>query len=482
MKFPSAGFSWTRRSVVVVAAALVCALALSGWVMLSSSTPPADASPPRTIVSLTFDDANDNQQIAVDLLNEHDLPGTFYVPSGYIDKPGQLTEKQLKQMAEDGHEIGGHTATHANLTEIPAGEAAQEICSDRQKLADLGFEPRSLAYPFAASNETVRALAKECGYSSARGLGGLDMSDEGDVPSAESIPPPDPFLIRALPQVETDWTLDDLKNAVIRAEETGGWVTLTFHRVCESGCEISVTPEDFEAFLTWLEPRTKYGTVVRTVGDVIDEEPRPVVPEPAEGALQPGKNGVVNNSYEELDPDGTPRCWMRGGFGTNASQFSTTEAARSGTVAGQVTLSGHTDGDAKWLPSFDRGDCSTTVTPGRQYSLRGWYTSDTKTQFAIYLRDQDGAWHYWTSSPWFAATDEYTQAVWTTPKIPKDMTGLSFGLNLFSDGVLTTDDLEIYDSIGAPGLGAPAQDAGVGGETPKVSPKVEPQGEPAVRE
>ena len=61
----------------------------------------------------------------------------------------------------------------------------------------------------------------------------------------------------------------------------------------------------------------------------------------------------------------------------------------------------------RWLPRFDLGDCSPTVAAGHAYSLRSWYRSSGVTQFAVYLRDAGGTWHYWTSSPWFAAAPAF---------------------------------------------------------------------------
>ena len=76
----------------------------------------------------------------------------------------------------------------------------------------------------------------------------------------------------------------------------------------------------------------------------------------------------------------------------------------------------------------------------------------TVTQFAVYYRNSAGTWVYWTSSPWFAAAGSYTQAAFTTPALPAGATAISFGLNLFRNGTLVTDDYAMYDTIGAPSL------------------------------
>ena len=121
-----------------------------------------------------------------------------------------------------------------------------------------------------------------------------------------------------------------------------------------------------------------------------------------------------------------------------------------------MAVANYVSGDAKLLPTFDLGGCSPSVTAGRTYSLRAWYKSDTVTQFAVYTRSGVGTWSYWTSSPYFAASSTYTQAVWTAPAIPSGVTGLSFGLNQFNNGLLTTDFYSFYDTEGAPDPAAAA--------------------------
>ncbi|TSD57510.1 polysaccharide deacetylase family protein [Aeromicrobium piscarium] len=466
-----------RRTPTQLAALVLAGLTAIATAWLTTpAMEPADAAP-RTIVSLTFDDGNANQQAAVDLLDKYGMKGTFYIPSGYLGAPGYFTMDQVTAIAAKGHEIGGHTVSHPDLTTLSAAEATRQVCYDRVRLSEAGLSVRSFAYPFAAVNDIAKQAVVDCGYNSARGLGDLDMKRGKNKINAESVPPPDPFELRAPPQVETSWKLADLKGLVTRAERTGGWVPITFHNVCASGCEISVTPKVFEQFLKWLKPRAAQGTVVQTVGDTVGGDAKPTVPGPPIDPVPSDGNGVVNGGAEEIGADGTPRCWMRGGYGANTAELSTVDAAHTGTKAARVTVSGYTDGDAKWLQAFDLGECAPGVTPGHTYSLRSWYTSDAVTQFAVYLRDAGGGWHYWTSSPWFAASATYAQAVWTTPEIPEGMSGISFGLNMFANGTITTDDVEIYDTQDAPPPGKAATEASGLQEAPAVSAQVEPQGD-----
>ncbi|MBN9212627.1 MAG: hypothetical protein BGO45_08140 [Microbacterium sp. 71-36] len=440
-----------RRLRLAVAALALAALPVAGLVAVAPS--PAQAAT-RTVVSLTFDDANADQLSALPALKANGMKATFYVPSGFIGAAGHMTRADLTSLASAGHEIGGHTVNHPDLAQVSVDEAKRQICTDRKNLTSWGFTVRSFAYPFASSTLDVEKAAAACGYNSARLLGDI-RSRFGcpDCAYAESTKPADPFALKALDQVDATWTLDDLKAGVTNAEKNGGgWVQYTFHDICADACsDLAITPTMFSQFLSWLKTRQAAGTVVKTIGSVIGGTTKPLVDGPSVPAPTGSTNGIVNPSMEQ----GAPDCWMRGGWGTNNPTFETGSPAHTGAISSGITMTGYGDGDAKLLPQFDLGQCAPTVTPGRTYTLREWYLASGVTQFAVYLRSTSGSWSYWTSSPWYASAADWTEADWTTPAIPDGYNGISFALTIFGNGTLRTDDLALYDSAGAPAL-APA--------------------------
>ena len=264
--------------------------------------------------------------------------------------------------------------------------------------------------------------------------------------------------------MDSTWTLATLKAEVTNAvAHRGGWVILTFHHICTTPgtatcpADLSTTPAIFTAFASWLAGYAKTvgnNTTVKT----IDQEVRaylgtqyPAYQAPAAIAPPPpapvGTNALTNSSLETLDTGtGYPSCFQSGGWGTNTVAWSrVTGAAHTGTAAEQLTVTGYSSGDAKLLPTLDLGTCSPTVVPGKTYTLGTWYQSTGTTQFSLYYRDATGAWYYWTSSPWFAAATAWTQATFTTPAVPANAVGMSFGLGLISNGTLTTDDYSLVD-------------------------------------
>lgn len=410
----------------------------------------------KTTVSLTFDDGASSQLAALPIMNAYRFKGTFYINSGFTDGEGFMTRDDLNRLSSKGHEIGGHTVSHPDLQSASFDEVKREVCTDRNTLLSWGFNVRSFAYPFASFNADTEKAVQECGYNSARGLGDIKSRfgcDDCDY--AETTPPENAYATRALTQVDSTWTLADFQRSVLNAEKKGGWVQFTFHEVCTSktDCgELGVQLSTFTDFMTWLKVRTIFtNTYVKPVGDVVGGKTAAAQTAPLAPAAGPGVNGIQNAGFETLDPTtGQPSCWLQGGWGDNESNHWVGEAPRTGEVAATVELSNYASGDAKYVQQLDQGQCSPTVVPGQTYSLRSWYTSTAVTQYAVYLRSDAGTWSYWTSSPWFAASDEYVEAEWATPEIPEGYNGISFGLSMFNDGRITVDDVSMYNSIGAP--------------------------------
>ena len=454
-----------RRWPALVAAlvAVLTVLAVTAVAVPGTSSAAAAATP--TVVTLTFDDSNADQLPAEQTMKTNQLVGTFYTVDEWVDQPGYLTRANLATVAADGNEIAGHTVTHQDLIQIAPAEAQRQICDDRATLASWGYQPVDFAYPFSDANAAVEAYAQGCGYHTSRGLGDVvsPASCTGCV-YAETTPPPDPNYLRAPDEVDSTWTLANLEAEVTNAvAHGGGWVILTFHHICTTPgtatcpADLATTPAIFNAFASWLAGYAKTAgnnTTVKT----IDQEVRsylgtnyPAYQTPAAIAAPPpapvGTNALTNPSLETLDANtGFPSCYQSGGWGTNTVAWSrATGAAHTGTAAEQLTVTGYSSGDAKLLPTLDLGTCSPTVLPGKTYNLSTWYQSTGTTQFSLYYRDATGAWYYWTSSPWFATATAWTQATFTTPPVPANAVGMTFGLALISNGTLTTDDYSLVD-------------------------------------
>jgi peptidoglycan-N-acetylglucosamine deacetylase len=113
----------------------------------------SSAIPPRT-VALTFDDGPDPtwtpQILAV--LARHRVPGTFFVVGSLAARHPEL----LRQIRASGSEIGIHTFTHVDLTEVPRWRLERELGETQLAIAGATGETTYLVRPPFSS--TVDAI------------------------------------------------------------------------------------------------------------------------------------------------------------------------------------------------------------------------------------------------------------------------------------------------------------------------------------
>jgi len=255
--------------------------------------------PQQTVVSLTFDDAWSDQYVAPSMLASHGMHGTFYVNSANIGSSVSfLGWSQLQSFQSAGNEIAGHTLNHVDLTTVSSAEAQRQVCQDRRALMSEGLTVTDFAYPYGATNSSVGSIVQGCGYNSGRRSWGLCSPAQTGCPAAETIPPQSLWAIRTQSSIRSWTTVQDLENAVINAEATGGWVTFVFHHICDGCDSYAITQSNLQAFLDWLEPRSANGTSVKTVQEVIGGpvQPAPVVADQTPPASSIACNGATCSS------------------------------------------------------------------------------------------------------------------------------------------------------------------------------------------
>lgn len=126
-------------------------------------------------VVITFDDGFRNVlDHALPALERHRFPATIFVVSDYCGRgnnwPSQspgIPSLPLTSWAELAGlpaliSVGAHTATHSNLTLLPASECEREMSECQTRIEQsLGRPVRWLAYPYGASSPEVRSLARQ---------------------------------------------------------------------------------------------------------------------------------------------------------------------------------------------------------------------------------------------------------------------------------------------------------------------------------
>jgi peptidoglycan/xylan/chitin deacetylase (PgdA/CDA1 family) len=212
-----------------------------------------------TVVSLSFDgDFGSNYALGYQqAVQPHGAKATFFVQSGAIGTGSNMTWAQLSTMAGAGQDIGGKTVNATNLTTDPNPTA--QVCNDRTALLSHGLTPVAFAYPGGATNTSVKAVVKNCGYGNARTAGGA--SPTGPV-YADTLPPADWMATRAYaPSAVTLANMQSLVSGAVA--HNGGWVQIVIGRVCSQALDPNnyatcsaasghIELADLNAFLDWV--------------------------------------------------------------------------------------------------------------------------------------------------------------------------------------------------------------------------------------
>jgi peptidoglycan/xylan/chitin deacetylase (PgdA/CDA1 family) len=127
--------------------------------------------PSRPVV-ITFDDGNlDVYQNAFPILHEMGFVATTYIIANNLQAPSFVDVTQLRELANDGWEIGCHSMSHVDLT-IDHSKAYDEILKPRLVLQKATGEPiNTFAYPYGKIDEFVANKVSQYGYTAGIGLG-----------------------------------------------------------------------------------------------------------------------------------------------------------------------------------------------------------------------------------------------------------------------------------------------------------------------
>lgn len=432
--------------ILALGAALLCA---RQWQPSAyAETDPAPARSPVT-VSLTYDDGTADQAEAAEIMARYGVHGTFYLNSSLLGASGRLSVSQARALQSAGNEIGGHSVTHADLPTLSEDEQARQICGDRSTLLEQGFQVSSFAYPYGDDSPATQRIVDECGYNSARVVGGLSSPGScHGCPTAERIPPKHRYSIATPDSVKPSTSLEDMQNYVLQAEENGGgWVPIVMHRVCNSCDPYAVDPTELDRFLAWLASREPDGTVVKTVGEVIGGPLRAAVPAPPPQPHNDLRQLVRNASMEsDTSSDGIPDCWQRAGYGDNTASWSNAANAHTGAIAMQVTIDSFSNGDRRIITPQDLGSCSPKINPGHGYKVTGWYRTTGSSRPIAYYRDTSNRWIFLGQAALLPTGAEWRKFEWVTPVLPSDARALSVGVSLRSAGQLAADDFAVQDT------------------------------------
>jgi peptidoglycan/xylan/chitin deacetylase (PgdA/CDA1 family) len=122
---------------------------------------------PRGIV-ITFDDGCESDlNVAVPLLKNAGFGATFYITLGFLDQPGYLVPRQVREIGDAGFDVGCHSLTHAYLNDLDETGLWREIADAKTQLEDvLGRPVYHFSCPGGRWSPDVARVAQQAGYRS----------------------------------------------------------------------------------------------------------------------------------------------------------------------------------------------------------------------------------------------------------------------------------------------------------------------------
>jgi peptidoglycan/xylan/chitin deacetylase (PgdA/CDA1 family) len=150
------------------------------------------AEPPPGLAAHSFDDGmDDNHSVVLPILTELGLTATVYVATGLIGKPNpwlapaagarMMDESELRELAAAGFEIGAHSVTHSDLSQLDYESCLREMTESRRTLEHvIGSSVQTFAYPFCRYGPAALAAARAAGFTAAvtcQGRGSWDRHE-----------------------------------------------------------------------------------------------------------------------------------------------------------------------------------------------------------------------------------------------------------------------------------------------------------------
>jgi peptidoglycan/xylan/chitin deacetylase (PgdA/CDA1 family) len=117
-------------------------------------------------VAITFDDGSETDLIsAAPILREFGFGATFYITTGFLGKPGYLNHSQLRELSDQGWEIGCHSMTHPYLTDLDDKGLQREITDAKTQLEQIiGRAVEHFSCPGGRYDTRVADTAHQAGY------------------------------------------------------------------------------------------------------------------------------------------------------------------------------------------------------------------------------------------------------------------------------------------------------------------------------
>ena len=138
-------------------------------------------------IALTFDVAWGTQNIdeIMDILKEHNIKATFFLVGSWVDDNKEL----VKKINDVGHELGNHSNTHPNMTQISDEDVTNEIETTSEKISNItGKKIKLYRPPFGEIDDKSMEICEALDYKVIKwDVDSLDWKDIGPTHVIERV-------------------------------------------------------------------------------------------------------------------------------------------------------------------------------------------------------------------------------------------------------------------------------------------------------
>lgn len=130
-------------------------------------------------IALSFDAAwgNEDTKNILDILAKHNVKVTFFMTGGWVSN----FPDDVKAIAAAGHDLGNHSESHKQMSQLSAAQCEEEIKIVHDKVKELtGVEMNLFRPPYGDYNNTVVETTNSVGYHCVQwDVDSLDWKDYG---------------------------------------------------------------------------------------------------------------------------------------------------------------------------------------------------------------------------------------------------------------------------------------------------------------
>jgi peptidoglycan/xylan/chitin deacetylase (PgdA/CDA1 family) len=163
------------------------ALVEGGWTTISPDQYLAHltsgATLPRKPVMLSFDDGSAGHATeGLRQLTKRGMTGVFFVMTVVLGKPGWMTSRDIKRLADAGMTIGSHTWDHHAVSDLSGRDWRVQLDRSRTVLRRASGQPVShFAYPYGTVSSKAFSHLRDAGYRTAYQLEAKDLDDRAPL-------------------------------------------------------------------------------------------------------------------------------------------------------------------------------------------------------------------------------------------------------------------------------------------------------------